>query len=52
MEQLEQKYNALENGDVITALKAITKKENKLVLFFKKIIRLILGNEKEDEYIK
>ena len=52
MEQLEHKYNALENGEVETAIKIITKKENKLVSFFKLIKRLILGEKIEKNDIK
>lgn len=52
MDQLEQKYNALENGEVETAIKLITKKENKLLIFFKFIKRLILGNQAEKSDIK
>lgn len=37
MEQLEKKYNAIENGEVETAIKVITKKENKLLAIFKAI---------------
>ena len=35
MEQLENKYNALENGNVENAIKLITKKESKIISFFK-----------------
>lgn len=52
MEQLEKKYNALENGEVETAIKLITKKENKLIAFFKFIKRLVLGNKAEKNDIK
>lgn len=52
MEELEEKYNSLENGKIITSLKSISKKENKFVLFFKKFIKLILGEEKENTYIQ
>ena len=34
MEQLENKYNALENGNVENAIKLITKKESKIISFF------------------
>ena len=49
MEQLEHKYNVLENGGVETALKVITKKENKLVLFFKFLKKLIFGKSSQEE---
>ena len=35
MEQLENKYNALENGNVENAIKLITKKEINIISFFK-----------------
>ena len=51
MEELEIKYTALENGEVETAIKVITKKENKLVALFKTIKKLIFRNfvEKEND---
>ena len=52
MEQLEEKYNALENGEVITALKVVTKKENKLISLLKAIKKLIFGSSKENVYTK
>ena len=52
MEQLEAKYNALENGETITALQVITKKENKLLTILKIIKKLILGSNKENIYTK
>lgn len=53
MDLLEQKYNALENGEVlVTALKVITKKENKFVSFLKYIKRLLFGSAKENENAK
>ena len=51
MEQLELKYNALENGEIQTALKVITKKENRLVSFFKILKKLFLGRNIETEDI-
>ena len=48
MDQLEHKYNVLENGGVETALK-VTKKENKLVLFFKFLKKLVLGKSSQEE---
>lgn len=50
MEQLEEKYNALENGEIITTLKVITKKENKFISILKAIKKLIFGSKKEDIY--
>ena len=47
MEQLEEKYNALEKGEVITALKVVTKKENKLISLLKAIKKLIFGSKKD-----
>ena len=47
MEQLEQKYNAFENGEVKTAIRVITKRENKLIVFFKSIRKLIFGEKSE-----
>lgn len=52
MEQLEAKYNALENGETITALSVITKKESKFILLLKAIKKLIFGSKKEDAYVK
>lgn len=46
MNQLELKYNAIENGQPFsseTSLKIVTKKENKLITLFKKIKKLIFG---------
>ena len=47
MEQLEEKYNALEKGEVITALKVVTKKENRLISLLKAIKKLIFGSKKD-----
>ena len=52
MESLEKKYNALENGDVETALKVITKKENIILTIFKAIKKLIFSNNKDEQSIK
>lgn len=52
MEQLEEKYNALENGDIQNAIKIISKKENKIFAIFKVIKKLILGDHIEKEYTK
>ena len=48
MEQLEDKYIALENGKVENALKIISKRENKLITLFKKIKALIFGTLHEE----
>ncbi len=50
MEQLEEKYNALENGEVQNAIKIISKKENRIFTIFKAIKKLILGNNTEKDY--
>lgn len=51
MEQLEERYNALENGEVFsTALKVITKKENKFVAFLKAIKRLLFHENPEKSF--
>ena len=52
MEQLEAKYNALENGEVETAIKIISKKESKILSIFKAIRKLIFGDNAEKEYTK
>ena len=49
MEELENKYNLLENGEVETALKIITKKENLLVRVIKKLKKLIVGSSSQEE---
>jgi len=51
MEQLEAKYNAIENGEDYvfeTALKVVTKKESKLAILFRKIKKLIFGTTTEE----
>ena len=48
MEVLEEKYNLLENGEVIQSLKVISKKENKFIKFIKAIKKLIFGSSKEN----
>lgn len=52
MEQLEAKYNAIENGEFEISLTVVTKKENKLVAILKAIKKLILGSNKENVYTK
>ena len=44
MMDLEEKYNRIENGEVETALKVITKKENIFVKIFKAIKKLLLND--------
>ena len=51
MEQLENKYNALENGNVENAIKLITKKESKIISFFKALKKLIFGKKNVTEKI-
>ena len=43
MMDLEEKYNRIENGEIETALKVITKKENIFVKIFKAIKKLLLN---------
>ena len=52
MEELEQKYNALEQGIVETSIKIISKKESKIIAFFKAIKRLIFGESTQYEQVK
>lgn len=53
MEQLEVKYNALENGEpIVAALKVITKKENKFVAFLKAIKRLLFHERPNNAFEK
>ena len=52
MEQLEMKYNALENGEVEMALKIVTKKESKLVSILKAIKKLIFGEKAKEKDIQ
>ena len=49
MNELENKYNAIENGEVELALKLITKKENKLIALFKAIKKLIFGEKAQKD---
>lgn len=49
MDQLENKYNALENGEIEVALKIISKKENKLISLFRAIKKLIFGSSLEEK---
>lgn len=43
MEQLEEKYNALECGIAETSIKIISRKESKIITLFKAIKKLIFG---------
>lgn len=47
MMELEKKYNAIENGEVETAIKVITKKENIFVSLFRTIKKLLLGSKEQ-----
>ncbi len=49
MEQLEHKYNLLENGEFETALKIITKRESLFIRAIKTLKKLIFGNSAEKE---
>ena len=49
MSQLEHKYNVLENGGIETAINIKSKKENKIIAFFKNLKKLVLGNSSEKE---
>lgn len=52
MEALEERYHALENGTEELALRVISKKENKLVAFFKALKKLIFGTSNQTESVK
>ncbi len=49
MEELEYKYNLLENGQFETALKVVTKKENVFIRVIKTLKKLIFGASTEEE---
>lgn len=53
MEELEHKYNLLENGEfeIETALKVITKKENVFIRFLKTLRKFIFGSNAREENI-
>lgn len=51
MEQLEHKYNALENGEIETSIKLFTKKENKFIKFINKIKKFLFGYKSEEQNI-
>lgn len=52
MSQLEHKYNVLENGGIETAINAKSKRENKLLILFKNIKKLLLGKTSERDINK
>ncbi len=52
MEALEEKYNAFENGIYETSLKIMSRKENKILAFFRAVKKLILGESAKDETYK
>lgn len=52
MEQLEEKYNALEYGIAETSIKVISRKESKLMAIFKAIKKLIFGTSLQNEDVK
>lgn len=49
MEKLEEKYNAIENGEFKPSLQLIPKKQSKFALIIKAIKKLIFGEAKENE---
>lgn len=49
MEQLENKYNLLENGQFETALKLVTKKESMFIRILKTLKKFIFGASIEEE---
>ena len=51
MEELEHKYNLIENGQFETSLKPITKKENMFIKLVKKLKKIIFGTRSEEEDI-
>lgn len=51
MEQLEHKYNLLENGHFETAIKLITKKENVFIHLLKSLKKFIFGSNTKKENI-
>ena len=50
MEELEHKYNLIENGQFETSLKLVTKKENVFIKLIKTLKKLILGTKGENEF--
>ncbi len=53
MDELENKYNALENGieEIPTSLKVFSKKERKIIAFFKALKKLVFGSSLNKETI-
>lgn len=51
MAELEHKYNLLENGEIETALKVVTKKENVWMRVIKTLKKIIFGTANEKENI-
>lgn len=51
MEELEHKYNLLENGQFVTSLKVISKKENVFMRLIKTLKKFIFGTSVEEENI-
>lgn len=49
MSALEHKYNILENGGIETAINLQSKKDNKILAFFKTLKKLILGQKDKIE---
>ena len=49
MEALEEKYNALENGEFVPSIKLIPKKESKIAQLFRFIKKLLFGKNAESE---
>ena len=52
MEQLERKYDAIENGTefVETSMKLVTNKENLFIKFINKIKKILFGNTSEEKF--
>ena len=48
MDELEKKYNLLENGGIDTSLVVVTKKTNFIVAIFRAIRKLIFGNKSQE----
>ena len=49
MDELEQKYNFLENGGIDTSLIIKPKKTSKIMAIFRAIRNLLFGTSKENE---
>lgn len=52
MDELEHKYNILERGELETSIRLVSKKENKIIAFFKAIKNFLLGKNTEKENAK